>query len=394
MAGLLVFSVVLLLAVLLSEVIHRTVLSSTLLFLVAGFVVGHGVLGWFDVGSNNPVVSSLADFALCSVLFTDGLKLSLRDLASGWELPGRALLIGLPLTLGATALAAHFAVGVAWLPALLVGAVLSPTDPVFASAIVGREEIPARLRHLLNVESGLNDGLALPIVVTLLTLLRTGSRLQLGKEAFELGLGVAIGVAIPLIACTLERSRFFSVASRYEPLFAFSIGLLVLTTSETVGGNEYLASFAAGVTIASTRPDLEKEFEGFGRNLTALLKLGAVMVFGALISPRFLLRTSGWELLFLFLALVVARPLGLWVAEAGTELDWKERLAAFWFGPKGFASVIYGLLVLKSGIPDARALFHLIGLVIIASMVAHSTTDVVVARWFRKEENEPAPTST
>lgn len=388
MAGLLVFSVVLLIAVLLSEMIHRTVLSSTLLFLVAGFVIGQGVLGWFDVDSNNPVVSRLADFALCSVLFTDGLKLSLRDLASGWKLPGRALLIGLPLTLGATAMAARFTVGLDWLPALLVGAVLSPTDPVFASAIVGREEIPARLRHLLNVESGLNDGLALPIVVTLLTLLKSGSHLQLGKEFLELGLGVVIGVVLPLIACTLERSRFFAVASRYEPLFAFSIGLLVLTTSETVGGNEYLAAFAAGVTIASTRPDLQREFEGFGRDLTALLKLGAVMVFGALISPRFLMRSSGGELLFLFLALVVARPVALWIAEAGTELDWKERFAAFWFGPKGFASVVYGLLVLKSGIPDARALFHLIGLVIVASMVAHSTTDVLVARWFHKEQQE------
>src|SRR5439155_16597031 len=112
-----------------------------------------------------------------------------------WRLPGRALLLGLPLTLVGTAAAARWLCQISWIEALLVGAVLSPTDPVFAAAIVGREEIPYQLRHLLNVESGLNDGLALPFVVALLAMLSSGEvpAIRLGVEVlWGLGLGVLL----------------------------------------------------------------------------------------------------------------------------------------------------------------------------------------------------------
>lgn len=98
------------------------------------------------------------------------MRVGFKDLRSAWRLPGRALLFGLPLTLALTAVFAHYIVGLPWLESLLLGAILAPTDPVFAAAIVGREEVPGRLRHLLNVESGVNDGLALPFVLVLLAL--------------------------------------------------------------------------------------------------------------------------------------------------------------------------------------------------------------------------------
>lgn len=113
-------------------------------------------------------MSVLAELALFSVLFTDGMRVGWRDLRSAWREPGRALLLGLPLTVLVTAVLAHVVAGLPWLHAFLVGAVLAPTDPVFAAAIVGREEVPRRLRHLLNVESGVNDGLVLPVVLVLL----------------------------------------------------------------------------------------------------------------------------------------------------------------------------------------------------------------------------------
>ena len=107
----------------------------------------------------------IAELALFSVLYTDGMRAPVRDLVSAWRLPGRALLLGLPLTLLGTALLARYVVGLSWAESILIGAALSPTDPVFAAAIVGREGIPSRLRFLLNVESGLNDGLALAIAL-------------------------------------------------------------------------------------------------------------------------------------------------------------------------------------------------------------------------------------
>ena len=127
-------------------------------------MLGPETTGVLDLEAGSPIVSLLAELALFAVLFTDGMRVGWSDLRSAWRLPGRALGWGLPLTLGVTAVAAHYIVGLDWPAALLIGAILAPTDPVFASALVGNDKVPARLRHLLNVESGVNDGLALPFV--------------------------------------------------------------------------------------------------------------------------------------------------------------------------------------------------------------------------------------
>lgn len=385
MVAVLVFALVLAVAVLLSDLAHRSVLSTAVIFLLAGFFVGDGMLGLIHLSPSDPTVSRLAELALFSVLFTDGMRIDARKLISSWRLPGRALLLGLPLTLLITAALAHWIAGLSWIAALLVGAVLCPTDPVFASAIVGRKEIPGRLRHLLSVESGLNDGLALPIVIVLIALL-AGGTIHTGELATELGAGILLGVALPWIAAKIEQSRFFSVAGEYKPIYAFTVGLLVYTISLLTHANTYLAAFAAGITVATVSPDLRDEFHRFGETVTELLKLAAVMVFGALISPNFFHEIAFNGYVFGLLALILARPAAMMLSLIGSELSWQERLAASWFGPKGFASVVYGLLILESGVAQANEMFHLIAIVIAASMIAHSSTDVPLARWFRKPE--------
>ena len=133
---------------------------------------------------------------------------------------------------------------------------------------------------------------------------------------------------------------------------------------------------------------MDTPFQQFGDLVSELLKLAAILVFGALITPTFLFNEitwSGWA--FAVLAIVAARPLALFMSFLGTRLPAKEQLAAMWFGPKGFASVVYGLLVLQSGISHANELFHLIALVIVLSILAHSSTDVLVAKQFQA----PAP---
>src|SRR5918995_5935896 len=233
MVLLLAYSVVLLLAVLLSALAHRTVLSTAVLFLIAGIVLGDGVTGVVDLQPQDEIVAILAELALFAVLFSDGRRVGWQDLISAWHLPGRALGWGLPLTLLITAVLAHFVAGLDWPEALLIGAILAPTDPVFAAALVGNDKVPARLRHLLNVESGVNDGLALPFVVVLLAVAAGSDDLHLGELGLELGLGLAIGVAVPLAAILLERTRLFSASTLYEPLNAVSIGLLVLAGGQS-----------------------------------------------------------------------------------------------------------------------------------------------------------------
>ncbi len=380
----LVFACVLLSAVLVSGMANRTILSTSVLFLVAGFVLGDGVVGVVTVSADDGMVSQLAELALFSVLFTDGMRVALGQLRSAWRLPGRALLLGLPLTLAVTAAFAHYFAGLPWAESLLVGAVLSPTDPVFAAAIVGREEIPYRLRNLLNVESGLNDGLALPIVVVLLAVVGPDS-IHAASLTGEVLAGIGIGIGIPFVAIRLERSRHFAATAAYEPLNAFAIGLLVLGASSLTHANAFLAAFSAGVTVATMSPAIRDAFHAFGELIAELLKLAALLVFGALISPRFLAEIPLTGYVFAAVALFVARPASLAVALIGSTMHVRERVAAAWFGPKGFASVVYGLLILRSGIAPRNELFHLVALVVVASIIAHSSTDVVIARWFEPD---------
>lgn len=378
------FAVLLVIGVLISELANRTVLSTAVLFLLGGFLLGPGALNVLHIEAGDEGVSVLAELALFSVLYSDGMKVGLRDLRHAWRLPGRALLLGLPITLLLTAVVAHYIVGLDWLPSLLLGAVLSPTDPVFAAAIVGREEVPGRLRHLLNVESGLNDGLALPIVLVLLAA-SGGADASGWGLAGELGLGVAIGLVVPLVVLSLERLPFLAATKGLQPLLPAAIGLLVLGLCLTTHGNLFLAAFAAGITVASFAPEFRHEFEQLGELVAEQLKLLAILVFGALITPAFLFRETPWTgWVFAILALVLVRPVALLISLAGSGLAMREQAAAMWFGPKGFASVVYGLLVLDSAIADANVLFHLIALTIAVSIVAHSSTDVLVARQFRE----------
>jgi NhaP-type Na+/H+ or K+/H+ antiporter len=388
MTLLLVYAAVLLLAVLVSALAQRTILSTAVLFLAAGFVFGDGVLGVVHAEPDSPAVATLAELALFTVLFTDGMRVGWPDLRSAWRLPGRALGWGLPLTLLLTAVFARYIVGLDWPEALLTGAILAPTDPVFAAALVGNDRVPGRLRQLLNVESGVNDGLALPFVVVLLAVAAGSDDLHLSSLALELVIGVAIGVFVPWAAIKLESTRWFAVSGQYLPLNAVAIGLLVLALAKVTHGNLFLAAFAAGITVATVGQHQREAFEQFGELVSELLKLAALLVFGALLTPD-LFAGVGWRgWLFAVLALVVARPVALWLSFLGSKLGMREQAAAMWFGPKGFASVVYGLLVLSSGIAAADTIVGLVAVTIVLSIVAHSSTDVLVARTF---EDAPMP---
>ncbi|MEO7555307.1 MAG: cation:proton antiporter, partial [Acidimicrobiales bacterium] len=357
----------------------------------AGFVLGSGGLDVISVRPDDPVVATFAELALFSALFSDGMKVSRTDLRSAHSLPGRALLFGLPLTFLLTGLLAHAIIGLPWAESFLLGAALSPTDPVFAAALVGREEVPYRLRHLLNVESGVNDGLALPVVVVLLALVAR-SDVQAARLAAELAGGILVGISVPWAAVRLERLQPFAAASLYEPLNAFAIGLLVLSIASVTGANEFLAAFAAGVTLATMSPAIRQAFHRFGELIAELLKLAAILLFGALISVRFLGDISVRGYVFAVIALVLVRPVALAFALVGTHLPRREWIAAAWFGPKGFASVVYGLLILEARLDRSDELFHLIAIVIVLSIIAHASTDVAVARWFRgHDQPEPTP---
>ncbi len=390
MALVLAFGVVLLISVSLSGVAARTVLSTALLFLIAGAAIGPGGLGIVSIGPNDPIVTQLADVALFTVLFTDGQRANLPALKENWKLSGRALGLGMPLTMIGIALLAHYLTGLDWPTAFLLGAILSPTDPVFAAALVGRSDIPMQLRRLLNVESGLNDGLALPFVLIFLAAAQhEGS--EVITVGVELVLGLLIGIAVAAAVAFAWRTRILTAEPRLQPLGPVAIAVVVYASCHLTHANPYLAAFAAGSTLATLDHVAAEQFEPFGDLLAELTKFAALLVFGALITPERLshLGWQGW--LLALVAILVVRPAAMLLSLLWTPLPAGQRLAAAWFGPKGFASVVYGLLALQSGIAEGELLFDFIAVTIALSIVLHSSTDVPVAKMLRIEPPDNLP---
>ncbi|MFI6010087.1 cation:proton antiporter [Streptomyces sp. NPDC051243] len=380
-----VFGVALLIAVLLSGLAARTVLSTSLLFLVGGALVSDGFLGLIHITPDSEIVAVTADLALFAVLFTDGQHVAFAKLRANWRNPARALGLGMPLAFVFMALITHYLVGLDWTTSFLVGAVLAPTDPVFASAIVGRKEVPAKLRELLNVESGINDGLALPVV---LLLIAAAGPTAAGHEASigRIALGLAFGVLLPLFVNGLVRFRLLGAEPKLQPLLPLATGIILYGLCHLTHANPYLAAFSAGAVLAAVSPEAKQAFEPLGEALAELAKFAALLVFGALLTPRLFADLPWQGYVAVVLAIVLIRPASLLISMTGTRFERREKLTAAWFGPKGFASVVYGLLVLQSGIPQAEQAYTLIAVCIAFSIMAHSSTDVPIARMFDVED--------
>ena len=390
MALVLAFGVMLLISVSLSGLAARTVLSTALLFLVAGAVLGPGGLGLVQISAEDGIVAVLADIALFTVLFTDGQRASVPALREGWRLSGRALGLGMPLAMIGIAIPAHYLVNLDWPTAFLLGAILSPTDPVFASALVGRADVPLRLRRLLNVESGLNDGLALPFVLIFLAMAKHEDS-HISTVLLELVLGLAVGIGVAALVALAWRAKLLTAEPRLQPLGPVAIAVVVYAICHLTHANPYLAAFAAGSTLATLDHVAAERFEPFGDLLSELTKFAALLVFGTLITPDRLshLGWQGW--LLAAVAIVLVRPASMLLSLLRTPMPRSERLTAAWFGPKGFASVVYGLLVLQAGLPNGELLFDLIAVTIAISIILHSSTDVPVAHMLRIEPPDHLP---
>jgi NhaP-type Na+/H+ or K+/H+ antiporter len=381
----LVFGLTLFAAALISQLAERSVVSTAVLVLLAGFVAGPALLDLAHFDATSKVTAEVASLALFATLFSDGQRFGIGDVRRDWRPSVRALLIGIPLTVCGTCLLGRWFAGLSWREGFLLGAVLAPTDPVFAAAIVRQQGISERLRRLLNVESGVNDGLALPLVLIFLR------HYSLGGVAHDLllplGEGLLLGVAVVATAHLVESSRLFRVHEDYREMAGFSLALIVLSLARVLKANEFLAAFAAGMTAISLRPQLSSAFANLVEQLANVLKFAGVFILGGLLAPWALTALHWPDLAFIVLSLVLVRPVALVPALWGERLTRREWIAAAWFGPKGFASVFYAVMIMQTQMPDAARLFSLAAAVIALSIVAHSSTDVVLARWLSKQDD-------
>ena len=395
--ALLVLGGLLMTGALISGLVRRSFLSLAALFVLAGFVLGEGGLEVLDFRARSEFVHDLAVVALVVILFRDGLEVEAEMLQREWHLPFRKLALGMPITGAIVACGAHWIVGLDWLESALLGALLSPTDPVLSSSVVTNPRVPRLVRHSLNLESGLNDGLALPAVLAFTAALAD-------REGFvwwqfvlqDVTLGFAFGILLAWIAAKLMprgRKLTDSIPAHAQSLYALGVAFTIygIAVGLPPEGNGFIAVFVGAITLGILRPDLRVNFENRADDIVEIVKLGIFVVFGALLTFDGLFG-DGWAAAgFVFVVLVVARPVAIWISLAGTRVDTATKGFMAWFGPKGVATMTFSLLVLGAGVPGADDIFNLAALCVFASVLLHGLTDTPGSEWLARREARPAP---
>ena len=393
--ALLIVGALLVVAAALSGVMKGTVLSSAVLSVLLGIILAEA--GVVDVNVDDVGVLELIELALILTLISDGLVVERELLGRHWGPTARALIIAMPVTLCLLALGAKVLFpALSWAEAFLLGAVLTPTDPVVTSTVVTAQKVPAKIRHTLNLESGLNDGLALPFVLFFLVLASPGG--DAGSEALELAGEAAVGALIG-VALGLGGGRLHhwlpggGITHRYEGIYAIGIGLAAFGLADVTFGNGLVAAFVAAIALGAAEHEITDRFADFSENVSTIFQVLTFFVFGAIIVATGYDR-SIWALLaFIPFALLVARPVAVMGALAGTGMPRPHKLFISWFGPKGVASMLFALLVLDGDVENGTTVFDVAAFVILASILAHGLTDTVGARWIERRmgTEEPAP---
>src|SRR5262245_27237762 len=370
----------------LSGVFRGTVLSMSVLGVFAGLILA--ATGAIEVHASSEGVIHLATLALLVTLFSDGLFVERELLVLHWSAPVRALIIAMPLTLGLLALAAKgLFTDLDWPEAFLLAAVLTPTDPVVTSAVVTSKRVPESIRHTLNLESGMNDGLALPFVLFFIVFASSSG--DAGHEAVKLlgetAAGAAIGIALGVLAGTLfGRPPGGAMERRYEGIYALGVGVFAYGLAEMTIGNGLIAAFVCGIALGVTEHEIPDDYVIFSENVSSILQVMTFFVFGALIFATGYGGSVPLLLLFIVFALLIARPLAIAISFIRVRLPNPYRAFIAWFGPKGVASMLFALLVLKSEAGQHELIFAIAAFVILASILAHGLTDTVGTGWIER----------
>jgi NhaP-type Na+/H+ or K+/H+ antiporter len=345
-------------------------------------------------GSSSPFVAQLAAVALIVILFRDGLEVDAELLQGEWRLPLRKLVLAMPLTAGIVAVAAHVLTDLSWTESLLLGALLAPTDPVLSSSVVNDPRVPRIVRHSLNLESGLNDGLALPAVLAFAAALKadSGHFVWWHFVLQDIGIGLATGIVLGFVASWLlpaARRLDQSIPAHQRALYALGVAFATYGAATLPPkGNGLIAVFVCAVVLGGRRPDVRQYVAQRSDDIIEVVKLGVFVVFGSLLSFHALFN-DGWAAAGIAAAcLLLARPVAIFVALAGTGTDRATTAFMGWFGPKGVATMTFSLLVLSDEITAGRRIFDLAALVVFCSVIAHGLTDTPGASWIARRARQ------
>ena len=341
-------------------------------------------------------MQGLAVVALILILFRDGLEVDEEGLRQEWHLPLRSLALAMPLTAVLVALATRAVTDLDWTECFLLGALLSPTDPVLSSVVVTNPRVPRIIRHSLNLESGLNDGLALPAVLAF-------TAAAAGNEDFvwwrfvlqDVLVGLASGLVVAFVASRLmprDTALGHPVSAHQKSLYAVGVAFAAYGTAVLPPeGNGFIAAFVAAMALGIWRPDIGECFVERSEDLVEIVKLGVFLVFGATLTFGDLF-ADGWSAVAVVaFTLLVARPVAIFTALTGSrQVDAVEKGFMAWFGPKGVATMTFALLVLGSNATEGDRIANLAALAVLTSVIAHGLTDQPASEWIGRRAEATA----
>lgn len=373
--------------------LQRSIITPAMIFVTFGFLMGPRMFGLIELDIGNKFIHTLAEITLVLILFTDASLINLKVLIKERHIPLRLLNIGMPLTIiFGTILALFFFDYLKFWEAAVVAAILAPTDAALGQAVVTSKQVPVRIRQALNVESGLNDGLALPVVLLFAALAgatqaNASVNFWFAFTAKQIILGPLVGIGVGYIGGKMMHlcSRMKCSHDGFHQLSAVAMALLVFWLAESIGGNGFLASFCAGLTVGNICHDVCRRMYEFAEVEGQFLKLLTFLIFGnIMVSLNF--DHINWPIvLYGILSLTVVRMLPVAISLMGTRLKRDSIMFLGWFGPRGIASILFGLLILEKVNISAREEIYLIVIsTVLMSIFLHGLSALPLSKWYGK----------
>jgi len=363
--------------------VERTWVSGPIVFTIFGLLIGPVGLDLLSFKADGETIRTLAELTLAMVLFTDAAGADMGILRRTEALPTRLLLIGLPLTI-----LLGFGVGVLLFDKLslfevaLLATMLAPTDAALGKAVVTNEAVPDPVRQGLNVESGLNDGICVPILFVFLAL-ATGKggeggpwHLAMVLVAKEIGIGLAVGLVLTTMAALLLKfakgQQWLTRTWIQVPVVALAFGCFAI--AQFLGGSGFIAAFSGGLLFGGLakqhREELLRAAEGSGDTLALI----TWVIFGSAVVGQVVSYFSWLDLLYAVLSLTVIRMLPVFVVLTGLGVSTEGKLFMGWFGPRGLASIVFGVIVVNAHLPNSGPIAMTVVCTIMLSILTHGIT--------------------
>ena len=366
-----------------SKGLERTPVNGAVVFTAFGMLFGPMGAGFLNLDVNAEGMRLIAELTLAVVLFTDAAKVNFRVLRQFITLPVRLLLIGLPLTiLLGFGLGILMFDGLTLLELAILATMLAPTDAALGEAVVTNQTVPRRIRESLNVESGLNDGICVPILFVFIVLatgegdqgLPTLLAFQLVAE--EIGIGLAAGVAVTTLGIALlklaDRRDWITEDWRQWPVVAMAF--VCFAMAQLLGGSGFIAAFTGGFLFVRMEKQQKEALLLPAEAVGDTLSLLTWVIFGAGVVGSAIGSFSWNDLLYALLSLTAIRMVPVFIVLADTDLRLDEKLFMGWFGPRGLASIVFAVIVLNEHLRGGDTMTMTVICTVILSVVAHGIT--------------------